>query len=208
MPDLSFRVTGAAPVPYASAPLLGLRVRIDNAAPEEEIRSVALACQIRIETARRHYSEAEQGKLVDLFGEPERWGQTLHSMLWAQASATVPPFCGSTEIEIPVVCTFDLTIATAKYFNGLEEGCVPLTLLFSGSVFYEGGDGGLQVTQIPWSKEASFTLPVAIWKRMMDAYYPNTAWLCVRRDIAERLDRYKTERGMVSWEQALESMLP
>lgn len=207
MPDLRFQVTGATPIPYAATPTLGLRLRIENS-PEEEIRSVALSCQIRIETTRRRYTDVEQQRLSDLFGEPERWGQTLHSMLWAHAAASVPPFSGHTELDLPVPCTFDLAVATAKYFNGLEEGCVPLTLLFSGSVFYEGDDGALQVTQIPWSREAAYALPAAVWKRMMDAYYPNTAWLCLRRDVAERLDRYKAARGLATWEQALESILP
>jgi hypothetical protein len=208
MPDLSFQVLGAAPVPYAAAPTLALRLRIENTPPQEEIRAVSLACQIRIETARRHYSETEQQRLVDLFGEPERWGQTLRSMLWAQAAANVPPFQGSTEVDLPVACTFDLTVATARYLQGLDDGCVALTLLFSGSVFYVDGDGALQVTQIPWSCEAVYALPVSVWKRMMDAYYPNTAWLCLRRDVAERLDRYRTAKGMATSEQALESILP
>jgi Family of unknown function (DUF6084) len=208
VPDLNFRVTGAAPVPYASTPMLGLRLQIENIPREEELRSVAITCQIRIETTRRHYSEPEQQRLKDLFGAPERWGQTLHSMLWTHAATIVPPFRGQTAVDLPVPCTFDLAVATAKYFNGLEEGCVPLTLLFSGSVFYEDEGGALQITQIPWSKEASYMLPAAVWKRMMDAYYPNTAWLCVRRDVADRLDRYKTARGMSTWEQALESILP
>jgi hypothetical protein len=208
MPDLSFRVTGSAPVAYAAAPSLALRLQIDNAPAEEEIRAVSLACQIRIETTRRHYSEPEQQRLLDLFGEPARWGQTLRSMLWAQAAVTVPAFQGSTEIDLPVACTFDLTVATAKYLNGLEEGCAPLTLLFSGSVFYADVDGGLQVEQIPWNREAAYALPAAAWKRMMDAYYPNTAWLCLRRDVAERLDRYRTARGMATLEQTLESILP
>jgi hypothetical protein len=208
MPDLSFRVAGAEPVAYAVAPLLGLRLHIENAAAEEEIRSVALQCQIRIEAARRAYSGEEQARLRDLFGEPERWGRTLHSMLWTHAAVTVPGFCGGTEVELPLPCTFDLTVATAKYFHGLEGGCVPLTLLFSGSVFYEGEDCGLLVEQIPWCKEASYALPAAVWQQMMDAYYPNTAWLCLRRDVVERLDRYKRERGLATWEQALEKILP
>jgi len=208
MPDLRFRVTGAAPVPYSAAPVLALHLAIENATPGEEIRSIALECQIRIETARRHYSEPEQRRLTDLFGEPERWGQTLHSMLWAHAPALVPPFRGRTVADLKVPCTLDLAVATARYFNSLEQGCVPLTLLFSGSVFHEDEDGALQVTPIPWSSEASYPLPAAAWKQMMDAYYPNTAWISVRRDLLERLDRHKTARGLSTWDQALESLLP
>ncbi|HLH16871.1 MAG TPA: DUF6084 family protein [Bryobacteraceae bacterium] len=208
MPDLNFRVEDAAPVAYAAAPALGLRVRVENADPAEEIRGISLHCQIRIEAARRSYSAAEQRALVDLFGAPERWGRTLRSMLWAHAAAAVPAFRGAAAVVLPVACTFDLTVATAKYFHGLEQGCVPLSLLFSGSVFYQDEDGGLALQQIPWSKEAAYALPSAVWGEMMDTYYPNTAWLCLRRDVADRLRRYQAERGMASWEQALESLLP
>jgi hypothetical protein len=43
---------------------------------------------------------------------------------------------------------------------------------------------------------------------MMDIYYPNSAWLCLRRDVFDRLYQYKRGRGMATWEQALESILP
>jgi hypothetical protein len=42
---------------------------------------------------------------------------------------------------------------------------------------------------------------------MMDSYYPNTAWLCLRRDIFERVYEYKVRHGIATWEQALENML-
>jgi hypothetical protein len=207
VPDLHFRVEAAEPVRFASAPLLGLRLSVENSG-EEEIRSVTLQCQIRIETTRRTYSSEEQRRLRDLFGEPAGWSRTLHSMLWTHAAVVIPPFHGCTSVDLPVPCTFDLTVATAKFFDGLESGCAPLTLLFSGTVFYEDGEGSLQVAQIPWSTETSYALPVSAWKAMMDAHYPNTAWLCLRRDIFERLNQYKIDRGIPTWEQTLESMLP
>jgi hypothetical protein len=42
---------------------------------------------------------------------------------------------------------------------------------------------------------------------MMDAYYPNTAWLCQRRDAFEELLRFKVDRGIPTWEQAIETLL-
>jgi hypothetical protein len=207
VPELSFFVEGADPVPYSAAPVLGLRLSVQNRPADENIRSINLQCQIRIDTARRPYNPEEQRRLVDLFGEPSRWSRTLHSMLWTQASVLIPPFSGTTLVDLPVACTFDLTVATAKYFNGLEDGSIPLSLLFSGSVFYDSDDG-LQVTQIPWSKEAAYALPVSSWKKLIDMYYPNTAWLGLRRDVFDRLNRYKTDRGLPTWEQALESILP
>ncbi|MDX6446578.1 MAG: hypothetical protein QOH71_3652 [Blastocatellia bacterium] len=208
MPDLSFQIEGAEAVPYAMAPTLAFKLRIASADAEETIHSVALRCQIQIDTTRRHYNTEEKNRLMDLFGEPERWGQTLRTMLWTHTSTVVPPFVGSTLVDLPVPCTFDFNVAAAKYFAGLEDGEVPLSFLFSGTIFYEASEDGLQVTQIPWDRESVYRLPVKIWKEMIDIYYPNTAWLCLRRDIFDRLYQYKRERGIPTWEQAVEGILP
>ncbi|MGH9916047.1 MAG: DUF6084 family protein [Pyrinomonadaceae bacterium] len=163
---------------------------------------------MQIESTRRRYNTHEQERLLDLFGEPERWGQTLKTMLWTLTSVVIPPFTGSTIVDMPVPCTFDFNVAAAKYFAGLEDGEVPLILLFSGTVFYEDDEGALQVSQISWEKEAKYRLPVQVWKEMMDIYYPNSAWLCLRRDVFDRLYRYKMQRGIPTWEQTLTSILP
>ncbi len=41
----------------------------------------------------------------------------------------------------------------------------------------------------------------------MDFYHPNSAWLCLRRDTFDLLYRYKMQRGLPTWEQALENLL-
>ena len=206
MPELSFEVIGASPLTYAAAPLLELQVRIANAT-DEPIHTVALRCQIQIEARRRRYSAEEQERLRDLFGEPERWAQTLKSTLWTIASAVAPPFSKCTVVKVPVPCTADFNVAAAKYFYGLEDGEVPLTLLFSGTVFYEAEDEVLQVAQIPWDREATYNLPVRVWKEMMEHYYPNSAWLGLERDSFDRLYRYKVRHGLTSWEQAIDRLL-
>ena len=205
MPDLNFRIEGAEAARFAAAPILNFKLRVDA---DQPVHTIALRCQIRIEPARRRYRESEQRGLIDLFGAPERWKDTLHSMLWTHTNVVVPSFSDTVAIDLPVACTFDFNVASAKYFGGLEAGEVPLALLFSGTVFYPAEDGALRATQIPWSKEVDYALPVAIWKTMMDEYYPNTAWLCLRRDIFDRLHRYKIDRGIPTWEQTLESILP
>jgi len=207
MPDLNFEVEGAEAVPFTAAPLLAFKLRLTNRDLDQAIQSVALRCQIQIEATHRKYVATEQARLLDLFGQPERWGRTLRSMLWTHASVIVTPFAGTTTVDLPVPCSFDFNVAAAKYFAGLEDGDVPLNLMFSGTVFYESNEGGLQVEQIAWDKEAKYRLPIKVWKEMMDIYYPNTAWLCLQRDVFDRLARYKMERGIPSWEQALERLL-
>ena len=208
MPDLSFQIEKAEAATFTAAPQLAFKLRLTNAVAAEMIHTVALRCQIQIEVTRRRYSARDQEPLLDLFGEPDRWGQTLRSLLWTHASVVVPAFQGSTLVDVPVPCTFDFNVAATKYFHGLTDGEVPLCFLFSGTVFYAHADGALQVAPISWTKEARFKLPVSVWREMMDSFYPNSAWLCLRRDVFQRLYQYKVNRGIPTWEQALESMLP
>lgn len=207
MPDLSITVEQAKVVPYAAAPTLAFQLRVANADPAEPIQSVVLRCQIQIEVTRRRYTPQDQERLRDLFGEPERWGQTLKNLLWTNTSVVVPPFQDSTSVDLQVPCTFDFSVATTKYFNGLTGGEIPVCLMFSGTVFYTGPTGALLVSPISWEKETRFRLPLPVWKDMMDLYYPNSAWLCLRRDVFEELHRFKMERGIPTWEQAFESLL-
>jgi len=208
LPDLNFEITGAEPLPFAASPQLVFKLGIRNEDAEETIHTVALRCQIQIESARRQYSDKEKARLRDLFGEPARWSDTLRTMLWTHSEKVVTPFTGSTVVDLPVACSFDFNLAATKYFAGLENGEIPLVLQFSGTVFYIGDEGALQVAQIPWSAETKYRLPVRVWQEMMEIYYPNIAWLCLRRDVFDRLYRYKVRHGIPTWEQALENILP
>jgi hypothetical protein len=204
---LTFQVNDAEVQPFAASPQMTFRLGVANAVSNEPVHTVVLRCQIQIEATRRAYSAADKDRLVDLFGAPARWGETLRTMLWTHTSAVVPSFVGETVVDLPVPCTFDFNVAAAKYFAGLEDGEVPLCLQFSGTIFYDAPGWGLQVAQIPWNKEARYRLPIAVWRAMIDAYYPNSAWLCLHRDAFDRLYEYKRRRGMATWEQALESLL-
>lgn len=208
MPDLSFRIEDATVVPFAAAPTLAFKLRIENAIGNEMIHTVALRCQIQIDVTRRRYTVEEQGRMRDLFGEPDRWSQTLRSLLWTHANVVVPSFQGSTTADLPIPCTFDFNVAATKYFEGLTEGEIPLLVMFSGTVFYANADDVLQVVPISWEQETRFKLPVKVWRDMMDSYYPNCVWLSLRRDVFERLYQYKMQRGIPTWEQALEKVLP
>lgn len=205
MPDLRFEVESASPAVNAITPQLLFKVGITNSEPGA-IHSIALRAQVQIEPARRRYSAAEQAHLKELFGEPERWSTSLHPLLWANVNVNVREFSGSTFIDVPVPCTFDFNVAITKYIYGLELGDLPTTLLFSGTVFYAGRNG-LQIAQIPWDRDASYRLPIQVWKEMMDLYYPNTAWICVRRELFERLNEFRERSGLQTWEQALERLL-
>lgn len=207
MPDLTFAVTGVEVVPHAAAPQLAFKLQVENTPAEQTIQTIALRCQIQIEATRRRYTPDEQERLLDLYGEPERWSQTLRSMLWAHAQAVVPRFEGATVIDLGVPCTFDFNVAGTKYFDGLAAGDIPLNFLFSGTVFYQDPECALQVMQISWDKEARYRLPVATWRAMMDHYYPDSAWLRLRRDVFAKLAAHKRRHGLATWDEALDGLL-
>jgi hypothetical protein len=207
MPDLDFKIEGAEAAEFSATPQIVFKLRLANLDAGEAIHSVALRCQIQLEVTRRRYSSEEQQKLQDLFGEPERWSQTLRPLLWTHVNLNVPPFQESTVVDLPVPCTFDFNVAATKYFHGLGDGEIPLCVMFSGTVFYAHEGEHMQVAPISWNKETRFSMPVKVWRDMMDNYYPNSAWLCLQRDVFERLHEYKIRHGIPTWEQALENML-
>ncbi len=144
MPDVSFQVEHAEVDRDAATPHLSFELAIFNADEAERIESIVLRTQIMIEATRRRYDAAEQARLADLFGEPERWSQTLGRLLWTHAITVVPAFTGSTTARLPVPCSFDFALAATKYFAGLDAGEIPLLVQFSGSVFYVA-DSALRV---------------------------------------------------------------
>jgi Family of unknown function (DUF6084) len=207
MPDLSFEVIDVEVPPYAAVPTLVFRLRVTNGIEEERIHSISLRSQIQIAVTRRRYNSGAQERLVELFGEPKRWSETLRPLLWTHASAVITQFDGSLVTDLPVACTYDFEVASTKYFDALEDGEIPLSFLFSGTVFYEGEEGNLQVGQIPWSKEAFYRLPVSIWKTMIARYYPNSAWIRLHKDVFDQLYRYKITHGLPTWEDVIAHLL-
>jgi hypothetical protein len=207
VPDLSFRVESASVVPFAATPQLAFVFHVSNTPATETIHSAMIRCQIQLDVTRRHYTPEEAARLHDLFGEPDRWSNTLRTMLWTHVSVVLAPFVGETRVDVHVPCTFDFNVAATKYFYGVEAGDIPLTFLFSGTVFYENATGDLQVAPVSWEKEARYRLPVRTWRELLDHYHPNVAWLTLRRDVFDRLYRYKMEHGIPTWEQALEAVM-
>jgi hypothetical protein len=206
VPDLDFRVEGAEVLEYAAAPSLVFKLCVENL-EGEPIRSVSLNTQVRIAATQRHYEAAEQERLLEVFGEPHRWGNTLRSLLWTHTILQVPTFSGATVVNMPVPCTYDLDVVAAKYFYALEDGEVPLEFLFSGTVFYAGEGGRLQIARISWEKEAEYRMPVRLWKEMMEHYFPNSAWIRLHKDAFDQLYDYKIRMGLPTWEAAVEALL-
>jgi hypothetical protein len=203
---LEFTVMGAEPIEHAATP--GVRFHLHVSEPEgREVYTVALSTQIQIDPARRAYSDEERERLVELFGAPERWGATTHSFQWARVEALVPSFTGSTMFAIEVPCTYDLEVASAKYFDSLPDGEVPLSLHFNGTVLYRGADDRLQVVLVPWSCTSRWRMPVEVWRRTIAAHYPGGGWVRLQHETLEALARRKAERGLHTFDETVRELL-
>jgi hypothetical protein len=209
MPDLTFQVTGVKAASKGLVPLLQFEVAIKQASADsnQAVQSVVLHAQIQIQSAQRSYNSDEKENLVELFGTPDRWGQTLRNRLWTSTATTVGSFTGEAQAILSVLCTCDLAIAATKYFSAVEEGDVPLLFLFSGSIFYTDNQGQLQVQPISWNAESTYKMPISVWKDMMDHHYPNSAWVCLRRDVFDRLAGLKRRQGDATLDATLERLL-
>jgi Family of unknown function (DUF6084) len=205
MPGLSFSIIGAKAISYAAIPTIGFELHL---ASPVALENVALRCQIMIQPSHRSYAASEREKLSDLFGAPDRWSQTLKPFLWTHATAAIPAFSGTVTSLLTVPCSFDFNVAATKYFHALQDGSLPLSFQFSGTIFYKSPGGALQIDQIDWGSESSFNLPAEVWTEMMEHYYPDSAWLRVGRAAFERLGEYKRRQGLATWEQAIDQLLP
>jgi hypothetical protein len=203
--ELVFDCVGARAERHAVVPMITLDLRITETTGEQ-IDAIALRCQVRIEPHRRRYSAGEAEALHDLFGDTDRWADTLKPMQFTMVSAMVPRFTGTTTLELPVHCTYDLEIASTKYFDALTDGAIPLLLLYSGTVF-SVRDGRMSVQQIPWSKESAFPLPVSVWRETVDVHFPNSGWLRLSRHTLAALRAYKTSQALPTWDDTIATLL-
>jgi uncharacterized protein DUF6084 len=205
-PDLEFAVIGARPVKYAAAPMLNLDLQVSETTGTQ-LYMVALTIQLMIEPARRAYDDATRERLVELFGAPERWAVTTRSLVWSKLDVLVPAFTGTTTVAVPIACQYDLELAAAKYLHSLPDGEAPLALHFNGMIYYRGDDGGLQMVLIPWSKSIDFRMPVSVWHETIAHYYPGTAWIAVRAQTIEALQREKLERGLATLDECVSALM-
>ena len=207
MPELKFEIISAEVRPYAAFPTIVFKLQISNEIENEEVYAAALKCQIMIEAIKRPYDAETKKRLYELFGEPHRWGETLKSLVWMIVNIPVPRFTGKTVVEVSVPCSEDQGLAAGKYFYGVRDEKVPLAFLFSGTLFFKGAEDQLQITQVPWEKEASFKMPAILWQQMMAEYFPDCRWLRIRKEIYDKLVMYKAATSHPTLENCLETVL-
>ncbi len=207
MPDLKFEILSSHVKQYAAVPTLVFNLQITNHVENEEVYAVALKCQVMIEAVKRRYDEESKDRLFELFGEHTRWDETLRTIFWQIINIPVPAFKNKTVVEINIPCSEDFGTSAGKYFYAVRDENVPLAFLFSGTLFYKNCDDDLQITLVPWEKEALYKMPLALWQQMMDNYFPNCRWLQISRDVYEKLVSYKALSRFATLQNCLEHII-
>lgn len=202
--ELRFAVTDVAPDRMAATPTLTARLRITEGTGAA-VHAVALRCQVRIEPQRRPYGPDAAEQLADVFGARHQWSATLRPFLWLHASTMVPGFTGTTEVDLPMPCTYDLEVAAGKYLHAVRDGDIPLSLLFSGTVFSRGatptGTTDFSVEHVRWDADVDYRMPVRVWRQLMDLHFPGEGWIRVDADTLDLLRTYRARHGCTSWHE-------
>jgi len=205
-PEPEFAVLGARAVRHAATPMLTFDVQVSEPTGRQ-VYMIALTIQVMIEPARRAYDAATRERLVGLFGPPERWSVTTRSLVWAQLDVVVPAFTGSTTVAVPIACNYDMEVAASKYLHSLPDGEAPLAMHFNGVVYYPNDDGTLQMVLIPWSRSVGFRMPVSVWSETIEHYYPNTAWVALRSQTLDLLERRRVDRAHATFDATVRELL-
>lgn len=205
-PEPEFAVIGTRAMRHAAAPVLLVDLQVSENSGRQ-IYMIALTVQVMIEPARRSYDEPTRGRLLELFGPPEQWSVSTTNLVFAQLDVLVPAFTGSVTVPVSIPCSYDMELAATKYLHALPDGAAPMAVHFNGIVYYPAENGGLQMSLVPWSTSIDFRMPVSVWRETIDHYYPNTAWLGVRSQTLEALQREKLRRGLPTLDACVSALL-
>lgn len=205
MVELSFTCLDVRPERFGAGPRLLFRVGIAESAGRP-IHSIALRCQVLVDPQRRDYAQREEELLESFFGGTSHWGDAIRPMRFGTVFAMVPAFVGSTEIELPMPCTYDMEVSSGRYLRALEGGAVPLTLQFSGTVSGRN-DTGFWVEQMSWDRQATYAMPVEVWTELMELHFPGSSWLRFQSDTVDALVRYRARHSIDTWDLTIDRLL-
>ena len=117
-----------------------------------------------------------------------------------------PAFAGRAEVERHPALQLRSDVSAAKYFQALDGGEVPVRLLFRGTIFARG-ERGLEMTPLPWDREATWKLPVALWREAIDSHFPGAGWSRLRKETIGALLAFKGRHALASWDGVIETLL-
>jgi hypothetical protein len=205
MPRLQFGVRDVQAATDAATPSLRATLSI-AAEPGVSVLGLALNVDVRIAAERRRYSDAERGRLRELFGSDGDWDRSIGPIVWTRGTINVPAFEDSVDTTVILPCGYEFDMVAVKYATALEDGFIPVEILPTGTVFYRGGERML-AGKLPWDTEIAFRIDVSTWRAAVDAVFNGTAWLRIDDRLLWRLQTYRAQHGLTTWDSTIEALL-
>ena len=164
------------------------------------------ACQVKIEPQRRHYGDAEVARLYELFGETAAVGRLAAA--------------------VPVDPRRRHRARLRRHHRGRPADRVHVRLRGGGGQVpprprrrgrcpscccspapsSPGAAPASSPSPISWQAEASYRLPVATWRAVMDRYFPGSGWVRVEpRHARPAAARSRPARALTGWDDAFDA---
>ena len=122
-----------------------------------EMFTIALTAQINVEPARREHDAETRERLVDLFGEPERWaGHHAPLPVGARHDAR-PELHRSGGLHAARAVVVRPRARPPRILLQPARRRRAARFHFSGSILHRGDDGRMQVVLVPWSCSAQWS---------------------------------------------------
>ena len=178
--------------------------------PDEAIHTVACAARFRSKRRAAATAARSRSSCSTSSASPSAGARRCADCCGRTPASSCPAFDGR---DRRWICRCPApSISTSPPPNistALDDGDIPLCFLFSGTVFYDARRRArCRSRRSPWDKEARFRLPVAVWRDMMDPYYPEQRLaLPASATSSTSCIDYKMTHGIPTWEQALERLL-
>ena len=51
------------------------------------------------------------------------------------------------------------------------------------------------------------SLPVSLWREAVDAHFPDSAWITMRRETLDELARFKNRHALPTWDATVTALL-
>ena len=182
--------------------MLRLRITETTGAP---VHAVALRCQIRIEPQRRRYTATKRHAWSSCSASTPQWGDSLRPFLWTHVATTVTGFEGATEVDLPVACTYDFEVAAHQVPPRARGRRDPARAAVLRHGLHAADEAGFAAEPVAVARGSVVPAAGAVWRDMMDLYFPNSGWLRVGRETLDALQRFKAERALPTWDHVSSS---
>ena len=205
-PAPEFAVRGVMPDPQGAVPVLRFQLGVTDASGRP-VYTIALSAQIQIDADRRSYSPDTRERLVDLLGSGERIPETAGALQLGRVDVLVPSFTGEGSFDLALPCSADLELATTRYLSALQDGAVPLTFNFAGTIFYSGEHDRLQLTQVPWSCTARYRVLASTWRDLIRSRHAAAGFVRLQPETLELLRARRAALGLPTLDAAIADAL-